>query len=91
MTTNQNETFDIKFYNKELRKILVELDSILSECSSNCNDDYSIKSVHYIRRNKRDKVDFVDILLKEHRRVEKMVDMILEETNYNNNKQKKLL
>ncbi len=87
---DDDDTFNLRYYNKELKKIIQDLDTILSESSSNDDSDSnSVKTVHYIRRNRRDKTDFIDIIVKEHRRVEKLVDSLLEETNYSTNKQKK--
>ena len=87
---HDDDTFNLRYYNKELKKIIQDLDTILSESSSNDDSDSnSVKTVHYIRRNRRDKTDFIDIIIKEHRRVEKIVDSLLEETNYSTNKQKK--
>jgi len=85
---DDEETFNLRYYNKELKNIIQDLDAILSECSTNSDSDSnSVKTIYYIRRNRRDKTDFVDVLIKEHRRLEKLADSLLEETNYN--KQKK--
>ena len=71
-----NDTFNLRQYNKELKNIIDELDSILTECS---NNDTGLKTVIYIRRNRRDTTDFADILYKEQRRLEKIADEIIEE------------
>jgi len=71
-----HNTFNLRHYNKELKNIIDELDSILTECS---NNESGLKTVIYIRRNRRDTTDFADILLKEQRRLEKLADEILEE------------
>ena len=54
------------------------MDSILSEYSDK-NDNEKVKTVCYIRRNRHDKSDFADILLKEQLRLERMADEILED------------
>lgn len=89
--TDDGTTFDIRYFNRELKLIIDELDEILSDCSnsegSECGSINSAKSVYYIRRNRNDKTEFVDVIRKEQLRLEKMADIILEESDYN--KQKK--
>ena len=82
-TITNDETFDLKYFNRELKYILSDLDKILKECSSNeCSGneyDSNIKQVTYIRKKRNDTINFMDIIIKEQLRIEKEADRLLEE------------
>jgi len=83
VSTMNDETFDMRYFNRELKYILTELDDILKEYSGNecANNEYAnnVKQVTYIRKKRNNATNFIDIIIKEQQRIEKEADKLLEE------------